>query len=694
MHCEEVRVGEAVLTLETGRIARQAHGALVVRHGRSFVLATAVGEKGRDAGDFFPLTVEYRERLAAGGRIPGGYGRREGRITDREVLTSRLIDRTLRPLFPKGFRDEVQVLVTVFSADPESDLEGLGLIAAAGAVHLSDLPFNGPVAGLRLIRRETRFVPLPAPAERPLASLDLVVSTSREGLVMVEGEADRIGDEELIEALDVAGEHIGAVLDAFDRLREKAGRPKRAWTPPAPDAELLAAVRDVATDLIHAALAVDDKAGRRAALADAEALVIAEVGLGDPTREKAVAGLYEAEVKHIARLRILDGKRIGGRPLDAVRPIECEVGLLQSCHGSALFTRGETQAIVSATLGTRRDQQDVETVQGMQQERFLLHYNFPPYSVGEVRAVKGPGRREIGHGNLALRALVPVLPDAKAWPYTMRVVSDITESNGSSSMATVCGGCLALVDAGVPLKEPVAGIAMGLIGEGGRTAVLSDILGDEDHLGDMDFKVAGTAQGITAVQMDNKLGSLPRDVLARALAQAGEGRRHILAIMHRALAAVGAESASARHAYLRVNPARIGAIIGSGGSNIRELQESTRTRIDVQDDGSVLIFGADERGTREAVKRIQKVALELRKDGLYVGEVVSVKEFGCFVRIADHEGLVHVSELDRQRVESVESVVRPGEEILVRVLGVDERGRLKLSRKAALGESKLDALNA
>jgi polyribonucleotide nucleotidyltransferase len=691
MHTEEIRIGEASLTLETGRIARQAHGALVVRHGRSFVLATVVGGDGPSGGgDFFPLTVEYRERLAAGGRIPGAYGRREGRITDREVLTSRLIDRTLRPLFPKGFTSEVQVQVTVFSADADSDLDSLGLIAAAGAVHLSDLPFHGPVAGLRLVRREKRFVPMPAASERALGHLDFVVSASREGVVMVEGAADRIGDDEVIEALDAAVAELAPVFDALDRLRERAGRPKRAFAAELPPPPLVHAVREAAEALIHGALGHDDKTTRRRALAEGEALVLGTVE-GEP---KTVAALYEAEVKRVARQRILDGKRIGGRPLDRVRDISIDIGLLRANHGSALFTRGETQALASATLGTRRDVQDVETVLGMLQERFLLHYNFPSFSVGEVRASKGPGRREIGHGNLALRALAAVMPDHKTYPYTVRVVSDITESNGSSSMATVCGGCLALIDAGVPIKEPVAGIAMGLIREGDRTAILSDILGDEDHLGDMDFKVAGTAEGITAVQMDNKLGSLPRDVLARALAQAGEGRRHILEVMRAAVQAAGESTEPALHTQLRVNPSRIGAIIGSGGSTIREIQESTRTKIDVHDDGFVMVFGTDERGTREAVRRIQKLALELKKDGLYVGEVVSIKEFGCFVRIADHEGLVHVSELDEKRVEKVESVVQVGQEILVRVLGADERGRLKLSRKAALGESRDAAINA
>ncbi len=691
MHTEEIRIGEASLVLETGRIARQAHGALVVRHGRSFVLGTVVGaDRPSGEGDFFPLTVEYRERLAAGGRIPGAYGRREGRITDREVLTSRLIDRTLRPLFPKGFTHEVQVQVTVFSADAESDLESLGLIAAAGAVHLSDLPFRGPVAGLRIVRRDKRFVALPAAAERPLGHLDFVVAGSRDGVVMVEGAADRIGDEEVIEALDAAAGELAPLLDAFDRLRERAGRPKRAFAPEAPPPLLAEAVREVADALIHAALAHDDKTARRRALAEGEALVLGTVE-GDP---KAIAALYEAEVKRVARQRILDGKRIGGRAHDRVRDIAIDVGLLRANHGSALFTRGETQALVSATLGTRRDVADVETVLGMVQERFLLHYNFPAFSVGEVRAAKGPGRREIGHGHLALRALAAVMPDHKAYPYTVRVVSDITESNGSSSMATVCGGCLALIDAGVPIREPVAGIAMGLIREGDRTAILSDILGDEDHLGDMDFKVAGTAHGITAVQMDNKLGSLPREVLARALAQAGDGRRHILEVMRAAIQAAGESTEPSLHTQLRVNPSRIGAIIGSGGSTIREIQEATRTKIDVHDDGFVMVFGTDERGTREATRRIQKLALELKKDGLYVGEVVSIKEFGCFVRIADHEGLVHVSELDDKRVESVESVVQQGQEILVRVLGADERGRLKLSRRAALGESRDAAINA
>ena len=695
-HTESVRIGRAEISLETGKIARQAGGAVVVCHGASFVLGTVVGARRPSPGlDFFPLTVEYREKMAGGGRIPGGFFRREGRISEREILTSRLIDRSIRPLFPKGFRSETQVLVTVFSADANSDLESLGILAATAAVHLSDLPFEGPVAGLRWVRRGKRFLPMPEQADRDGADIDFVISASRNGLVMLEGAAKRISNIDMLEALDAASETLEPVLDAIDRLRTKAGRPKRSM--PSGSDGLLDQVRRCAENHIVEALAIDRKEDRQAALRDAQEAALAALGNDHLDPPGPLADAYGQVVRGLAREQILAGGRIDGRGRRDVRPIFCEVGLLERAHGSALFTRGETQALVTTTLGTLREAQDTESVFGMKRERFLLHYNFPPYSVGEARPARGPGRREIGHGNLARRALAAVIPSADRYAYTVRVESDITESNGSSSMATVCGGCLALMDAGVPIEAPVAGIAMGLVCDGERVAILSDILGDEDHLGDMDFKIAGTDDGITALQLDNKLGSLPRDVLAAALEQAQEGRRHILDAMRQTLAAPRDQVAphAPQFARLQVNPTRIRALIGKGGRTIQEIQASTKTRIEVNSDtGDVAIYGQDQAGTRLARRRVRDLTLELRRDGLYLARVVGLRAHGAIVRISDHEGLVHISELAAQRIESVAAAVHEGEEILIRVLGADERGRLRLSRKAALGESALDALNA
>ncbi len=697
---ETVQLGGVELTLETGEIARQAHGAVVVREGRSFLLATVVAEAApRPGQDFFPLTVEYREKMAAGGRIPGAYGRREGRISDREVLTSRLIDRTLRPLFAEGFRCDTQVMVTVYGADEVSDLESLALIAASAALHVSDLPFDGPVGGLRLSRVDGQIVALARPGERRRADLDFIVSASRDGLVMVEGEAAAVPDEAVLDALDAANEAIQPLLDALDRLRARCGKDKRAHAVPARDPGLAEAVRQAAEAALHEALAVDDKHGRRAAIDEVRHRVKADLAATAAERGEdagEIGAAFEALLHHVMRARILDGHRIGGRAMDAVRDIAIRVGLLESNHGSALFTRGETQALVSVTLGGEKDALDYDTVGGRESDPFMLHYNFPPFSVGEARPNRGPGRREIGHGNLARRALAAVLPDQRAFPYTLRIVSDITESNGSSSMATVCGGCLALMDAGVPVREPVAGIAMGLIAEGDRRVVLSDILGDEDHLGDMDFKVAGTASGVTAVQLDNKLGSLPREVFTQAIAQARRGLTHILGEMGKALGAPRAEVAAhaPQVATMKIDPKKIGAVIGSGGSTIKDIQGSTRTRIDIAEDGSVRIFGQDAEGVRAAMRRIEGVTLELTQGAVYVATVVSIKDFGCFVRIGEHEGLVHVSELEEGRVANVSDVVSVGDEVLIRVTGTDNRGRLQLSRRAALGVPRSEARNA
>ncbi len=670
MHSEVIEVGGREIRLESGKIARQAHGAVMARMGKSAVLATVVAG-GAKEGDFLPLTVDYREQFAAAGKIPGSFFRRETRQGEHEVLLSRIIDRSLRPLFPKAWRAETQVAATVYSADSGDDLHGLAILAACAALHISDIPFAGPLAGLRLSRRGQTFTAFPSRDAAGLADLDLIITGTRAGLVMVEGSAMVVPEAEVLEALERAHTLIEHMLDAMDRLREAVGKPKRS----VPEVEC-APLEGSYAEEIDAALAIQDKAERRGALGVLEARAT-EAGAA-----KAFAKLHKAR----ARAGILEGRRIGGRAHDEIRAISCETGTLPACHGSSLFTRGETQALVTTTLGGQRDGQDIEGIFGMERRRFLLHYNFPGFSVGEPRRGGGPGRRELGHGALARRALIPVLPDKKDYPYSLRVVSTITESNGSSSMATVCGGALALAAAGVPLKAPVAGIAMGLVAEGERVAILSDILGDEDHLGDMDFKVAGTAEGITAIQLDNKLGSLSTELLGRALEQAAVGRRHILGEMAAALEASDTPAHVPRMRRVRVHPSKVGAVIGKGGSVLQGIQSRTGAKIEVSNDGQVSILGKDEGSANAAVREVQAISMELKKGGLYLGKVTSVKDFGAFVRIAEHEGLVHVSELPEQ--------VSASQELLVRVLGADDRGRLKLSRKAAMDSSPLEALNA
>lgn len=690
-------LGDAEIHLETGQVAKQAGGSLVVRHLKSWVLATVVADaEPRPGIGFFPLTVEYRERLAAGARIPGAFGRREGRIAEHEVLASRIIDRSLRPLFPDGFRCETQVQVTVFSADEASDLEVLGMIAAFGAVHLSDLPFDGPVGGVRVARVGGTLQAMASEADRKKADLDIIVSASRDGLVMVEGLADMVTDATVLDAIDTAAGHIDTILGALDTLREQVGAPKRAFSPPSIDTALLEEVSDACMVKLLTALETNHKQERRAAMAAVHAEALALAGDGDDAAERRarLEQVYDQLLHDVMRDRIVDGWRIGDRPHDGVRAIDVEVGLLQACHGSSLFTRGETQALVAATLGGNRDARDYDTAFGRRAEQFFLHYTFPPYSVGETRPLRGPGRREIGHGNLARRALLATLPSQDEYPYTIRVTSDITESNGSSSMATVCGGCLALYDAGVPVKAPVAGIAMGLIKKGDRIVILSDILGDEDHLGDMDFKVAGTVDRVTAVQLDNKLGALPREVLEKALAQAQAGRAHILGVMQPAIDRARAEGGSTATHMVKVSPNKVGKIIGKGGATIQGLQADTGTRIDIKDDGRVFIIGADPDAVARAAKKIDALVADLVNGGLYLGQVMDIKDFGVFVRIGEHEALVHISELDKSRVGHPSDVTSKGETMLVKVLGTDDRGRLKLSRKAALGASPSEALNA
>ncbi|TNF25662.1 MAG: polyribonucleotide nucleotidyltransferase [Deltaproteobacteria bacterium] len=687
---ETITIGNAELSFETGELARQAHGAVVVRHLSSMLLATVV--VGPDSGatrDFLPLTVEYRERMSAGGRVPGGYLRREGRIGDHEVLTSRLIDRTLRPLFPKGFRREVQVLVTCFGADATSDLESLAILAASCALHISSVPFDGPVAGLRISAAgDGALQTLAKWKSRSRATMDWVIALDRRGLVMLEGGAAEASSEEILAAMDEAAAVLAPVLDAFDRLRDAAGREKLPFEPaadPGLDALADALAREAGPDL-DGAWNLPGKVARR----DALAATLAPAWAAVATREGVDEALFSQVLKRLVRVRTAAGARLGGRGLDEVRPLSAQVGYLPAAHGSALFSRGGTQALVTATLGTADDAREYETVLGKRSERFMLHYNFPPFAVGELQPQRGPGRREIGHGALARRAILAALPKRDDLPWVLRVVSDILESDGSSSMATVCGASLALFDAGVALSAPVAGIAMGLVHEGDTHVVLTDITGQEDALGDMDFKVAGTPTGVTALQLDNKLGAIPRDVLEEAFGQARRALDHILATMGATLAAP--RETIADHApqvsQLTIPKRTIGRLIGPGGRRIQEIQSQTRTRIDVRDDGRVRIFAKTPQDLATGIERVRSETLVLEVGSDYDAEVVSIKEYGAFVRIGAHEGLVHISELADVRVDRVEDVVRVGDAVRVRVQGADDRGRLELSRRAALAAAE------
>jgi polyribonucleotide nucleotidyltransferase len=683
-HRSTVRLAGTDVEFETGRIARQAQGAVLARCGDNVVLATVTAATTPKPGqDFFPLTVEYREKFSAAGRIPGAYGRREGRISDHEVLVSRLIDRTVRSLFPDEWKSEVQLQVQVFSAEPTSDLESLAILAACAALHVSPVPAKGPGGGLRIARVHGQWLAFAGRSQRQQADLEFSVGVGPDGLVMLEGEADAASEADAIAAIAQATEWIRRCHKAIDELRTLGGQPK--WPLPTPPE--LPVVPEPALARLRTALVTPQKAERRAAIAAAEQAWVASLPAEQQALAKAAYG--NAVWTETRELALGKGVRLDGRSTTQIRPIWSEVGLLPRAHGSALFTRGETQAIVTCTLGSPDDALRLDGLGEAtgSNDRFLLHYNFPPYSVGEIKPLRGPGRREIGHGSLARRGLRPLLPDSATFPYTIRIESEITESNGSSSMATVCGGTLAMLHAGVPLRRPVAGIAMGLISDGRRHAVLSDILGDEDHLGDMDFKVVGTQDGITAIQLDNKLGGLPDAVLAQALAQAREGRLHILAAMATTIQAPAAPSRFVPQAMrLAILPEAIGALIGARGANIKAITESTGARVTVDDEGEVLIYATDLTSAQRARTLVQRAAGVLKVGRCYRGTVTGVKDFGAFVKInAVNEGLVPIEELDRQPVRAVGDVAREGDEMVVAVLGADDRGRLRLSRRQALG---------
>ena len=674
------------LSIETGHLAKQASGAAVVVYGETVVLVTVVATNSpREGIDFFPLTVDYQEYTFAAGKIPGGFFKREGRPSEREILTSRLVDRALRPLFPKGFGCETQVVASVLSVDRENDADTVALIGASAALQVSDIPFHGPIAGVRIGRLGGTLVVNPLQSQFETSDINLFVAAGRDTIAMVEGGGRMVSEEDMLEALFLAQYAVKPVLDIQDEIARVAGKQKRLLVAVPPDTVLIDRVRDLAADKLRAALAVIAKHERAAAIATVKEevkTVLAEEYAG---REKEVEAVFEDLTSQTLRsIVVRENRRVDGRSPTDIRPITCEVKVLPRTHGSALFTRGETQALAVTTLGTGSDEQKVDALIGEQYKKFMLHYNFPPFSVGEVRPMRGPGRREIGHGALAERALLAVLPEESEFPYTIRIVSEILESNGSSSMATVCGGALSLMDAGVPIKAPVAGIAMGLIKEGEEIRVLSDILGDEDHLGDMDFKVAGTAQGITALQMDIKIVGVTREIMQQALYQAREGRLHILNQMAKALAAPRPEVAeyAPRILMLKVKPEKIREIIGPGGKMIRSIIEETGVKIDVEDDGTVYVSSVDGDSMNKAVALINRVTAEAEIGKIYKGTVRKIVDFGAFVEILPGtDGLVHISQLGPGRVRRVSDVLREGDEIMVKVLDIDRQGKIRLSQR-------------
>ena len=677
------------MTFETGRLAKQASGSVLVQTGDTVVLVTSVAEKqGREGIDFFPLTVDYLEMTYAAGKIPGGFFKREGRPTEKEILTSRFIDRPIRPLFPEGFVSETQIIATVLSSDGEHEPDMMAINGASAALHISEIPFNGPIGAVRIGRVEGSFIINPAPLEDSYSDLNLIVVGSRQGIVMVEGGADRVPEQVVVDAIYRAYEEVLNIVEAQEKLREVAGKPKRAVTPKFRDDDLFNKIMADWGDKIDTALTIAAKLERRAKLNEIYSAALESLGDEFKARRPEILSYFEEIERHFIRSMILDKNvRIGGRGFKDVRDISCEVGVLPRTHGSALFTRGETQALVVVTLGTSSDEQKVEALEGSSYKSFMLHYKFPPFSVGEVKFLRGPSRREVGHGALAERSIAYLLPDDEDFPYTIRVVSEILESNGSSSMATVCGASLSLMDAGVRLIEPVAGIAMGLLKGEGRTAILSDIIGDEDHHGDMDFKVTGTRQGVTALQMDIKIEGITREVLAEALFQAKQGREHILDEMYKVIQGPREEISpyAPRIFVMFINPDKIRDIIGPGGKIIRAIQEETGTKIEVDDTGKVVIASVDVAGAEEAKKAIQSLTQQAEIGKIYEGTVRKITDFGAFVEIfPGTDGLVHISQLAHERVRKVSDVVREGETVLVKVIGIDPQGKIKLSRKDAL----------
>jgi len=687
----ETEIGGKSISIETGKIAKQASGSVVVRSGDTIVLVTVVGAgKSKPDADFLPLTIEYQEKLASVGRIPGNYFRREiGRPSDSEVLTCRIIDRPLRPLFPKGYSAETQVIATVLSADQDTQPDMLALTGASCALTISNVPFAGPVAGGRLGFIDGEYVLNPTIAELTKSSMDIIVACTRKAVVMVEGKADELSEDEVLSGIFYAFEHLQPLIDLQEELQKSTGKPKVEVETLQVDEALLAKVREVAAGGMEKVFNTSDKMERGNVYDALKDEVLAEL---DPEGERSgeVKELLSSFKKSFMREKIVNSEiRIGGRKCHEIREISCETEYLPRTHGSALFTRGETQALVTTTLGSERDKQRVETLQGEQLNRFMLHYNFPPYCVGEARFLRGPSRRDIGHGTLATRGLEAVLPAEEDFPYSIRIVSEIMESNGSSSMASVCGGSMAMMDAGVPLKRPVSGIAMGLIKEGEKIAILSDILGDEDHLGDMDFKVVGTSDGITALQMDIKIDGVDRAIMGKALEQAKDGREHILAEMMKGITKSRDQVVDHAPKYMvhKISPDKIRDIIGPGGKIIKELSAEFDAKIEVDDSGLIKMFALSGDLAEALLEKVKAITAEAVVGAVYKGTVKTIKDFGAFVEILPGtDGLVHISELDTKRVAKVTDVVKEGDIIEVKVLDVDNRGRIRLSRKALMEE--------
>ncbi len=689
---ERVEIEGRTLELEVGKVAKQADGACLVRYGETCVLVTACFRKeSREGVDFLPLTVDYREYTYAGGRIPGGWFKREGRPTEKEILTARLIDRPLRPLFPKGYTQETQIVGTVLSADGANDPDVLAINGASAALVVSGAPFDSAVGAVRVAQVGDRLVVNPTHQERAEAQLEIVVAGTENAVVMVEAGAKGAAERQILDAIDLAHKEIRNIIATQRRLQAQVGQPKPVWTVPAPPwtEEFAAGIRSRFGGALDAALRVHGKLAQGRAIDTVEEEAVASLPEDEKAeRESWVRGILHEMVKGQFREAILTrGERLDARAFDEIRKVTCEVGLLPRTHGSALFTRGETQALVTCTLGTSEDVQVIEALEGESQQRFLLHYNFPPFSVGEVKFMRGPGRREIGHGNLARRALMPVMPVQEAFPYTLRVVSDILESNGSSSMATVCGGTLGLMDAGVPIAAPVAGVAMGLVSDGTRHAVLTDIAGQEDHYGDMDFKVAGTRDGVTALQMDIKIGGLPREVMERALEQARRGRLQLLDIMEATIAQPRPDiSAYApRIISMQIDPDKIRDVIGPGGKTIRAICDETGARINIEDDGRVEIATSDEAAAARAVQIIEGLTRQPQVGEVFEGTVKRIEAYGAFVEILpNRDGLLHVSEIAHERTREVTDVLKLGDKIKVKIIGIDGNDRIKLSHRALL----------
>lgn len=694
------RFGDNDVTLTTGEVARQASGACVVQMGDTVVLATVVAKKeAKEGQDFFPLTVDYVEKAYAAGRFPGGFFKREGRPSEHETLTSRLIDRPIRPLFPDGFYNEVQVICTVVSADPEVDPDIPAMLGASAALQISGIPFKGPIAGCRVGYINGQYVCNPHVSQMADSKLDLVVAGTSRAVLMVESEADRLPEDVMLGAVSFGHQQMQVAIEAINSLVEEAGKPAWDWQPPAKNEALIARIRELAFDGLKAAYDIRQKQPRSEKIRTVYELVHetlkkdAEAAGAEPTFDQnEVDGiLFEMEA-HLVRDRILRGEpRIDGRDTRTVRPIEIRMGVLPRTHGSALFTRGETQSLALTTLGTKQDEQIIDGLTAESRDRFIFHYNMPPFATGETGRIGSPKRREIGHGRLAKRALAAVLPDYDDFQYTIRVVSEICESNGSSSQASVCGGCLSMIDAGVPLKGLVAGVAMGLIKEDNKFAILTDILGDEDHLGDMDFKVAGTEDGVTALQMDIKIDGITEDIMKLALAQAHDGRMHILGLMKEAVGSEKRELSTyaPRMITVKINPEKIRDVIGKGGSVIRGLVEETGCKIDVEEDGTVTISSADTAKAEEAKRRIEEIAAEVEVGQIYEGTVTRILDFGAIVQLLPgKDGLLHISQIANVHVDKVTDYLKEGQKVRVKVIEADEKGRVRLSMKALINDEK------